>query len=217
MKQVVFGLVSTLLIAVLLMLLMTLYGRNLRQLETGESLAEAIDSSLSHVMREENYTIENNEVFIADFLQMLLVQLNSTSDVKVSVLEADMQLGILSVEITQNYKHPNGNEGTVSEVRTVILDKKKEAKKVYKQVKFYMADDLLYKEYSVEKDSVCSVPLPPKKDGKIFKGWRFFAGTIAGYAENITASGENGAKTVLGSSGEPYVVTEDTKLIAVFE
>lgn len=220
MKQIIFGLLSTLMIVFVLMILMTTYGRNLRQTETEHSLAEAIDDSLAYVMNEENYTIENQDAFVADFLQMLLVQLNSTSDVNVSILEANMEYGILSVEIVQTYNHPNGNKGTVSEVRTVIFDKKaKEAEPEKRTVGFYYAyEGELYKEYIVEKGNVCPVPPPPTVEGKTFKHWFMYEGGYPGEMHNVSVTGTGGKRNVLGiDSTNTYKTENNTKLFAVYE
>ena len=52
--------------------------------------------------------------------------MNSTSEVEVAVLNADEEKGILSIEVTEHYTHPNGSRGNVSEVRTVIFEKEEE-------------------------------------------------------------------------------------------
>lgn len=218
MKQTIFGLVCMSIITFLLMMLMTVYGRNLRQTETEHTLAEAVDAAMSNLMERQAYAIEDKETFVADFLQALLVQINSTSDVKVSVLDADEEKGILSVEVTETYHHPNGSVGTVSAVRTVLFDREEEEQPVYHTVNFYTADEELYKSYTLPDNSVCPMPVPPEKEGKNFRHWRFVAGG-SGRAEetSITYAEERGIKTVLASGESPYTVTEDIRLIAVFE
>ena len=119
------------------------------------------------------------------------------------------------MEITEKFKHPNGREGTVSEVRTVIFDKVKEEDAVYKTVRFYAADQI-YKEYTLVKDSLCSVPVSPKKEGKVFRCWRFVTGGV-GEAESVSVTSAKGTKQVLASEHVPYAVSENTNLIAVFE
>ena len=127
----------------------------------------------------------------------------------------DVRLGLLSVEITENFKHPNGKTGSVSNVRTVIFDREEEEETEMKRVSFYISD-ALYKEYRLPKHSVCTVPALPKKEGKIFRCWRYVTGGT-GAASEMRVSGEKGSRSVLGSGGVPYRVEEDTKLIAVFD
>ncbi len=215
MKKAAFGIACGLAVFFVFAMMLTVYGRQTRKEEADIALSQAIDTALSGVMSEYNYTIEENETFIADFLKSLLIQTNSDSDLKVSVLEADYELGILSVEITEKFKHPNGKEGTVSEVRTVIFDRAKEEETEYKTVRFCVADQV-YKEYNLLKGSLCSVPVLPKQEGKVFRCWRFVTGGV-GEAESMSVTGAKGSRQVLASEHVPYTVSEDTKLIAVFE
>lgn len=218
MKQTAFGMVCMMLITLLLMIVMTIYGRNLRQSETNHTLAEAVDTTMSNLMENQAYSIESKDAFIADLLQSLLVQINSTSDVTVAILEADEKKGILSVEVTENYKHPNGKMGSVSAVRTVIFDRTIEEEKEQVAVEFYIADEELYKKYLLEKGSMCVLPAPPKKEGKTFKNWRFVTGG-QGVAEEIKVPTGIGAedRTVIASRGKPHILSGNVKLIAVFE
>lgn len=200
MKQLIFGLVSMMILTFLLIIFMTVHGRNLRQSEAEHALAEAVDSAVSGLMEGGGYTVETKEEFTAEFLQILLGQLSSTSDVRVSVLEADEKLGTLSVEITETYQHPNGQTGTVSQVRTVIFEQEREDERVYHTVSFYTEEDALYKAYRLPKEAVCPIPVPPKKDGKTFRYWRFTEGG-----------------TGTAGTGDSFSVTGDSRLFAVFK
>lgn len=216
MKKIAFGIACGLVCIFVVAMMLTLFGRDARQSETEYMLAQAMDVSLSAAVGEENGEAMANEEFVADFLQTLLIQANSDSDITVSVLDADAQKGILSVEITEKFKHPNGNEGSVSQARTVIFDKKKEKKAEYRCVSFYTDEDELYKEYRIPKDAACSVPTAPKKAGKRFLGWRFEkGGTGKAGSKRMTYPG--GKMDVLTEKGMPYLVSEDTKLMAIFE
>lgn len=215
MKKVAFGMACGLVSIFVIVMMLTIFGRSARQDETEYILAQAIDSSLSDVMKGRNGDIEENEDFVADFLKTLLIQANSDSDITVSVLDADYKQGILSVEITEKFKHPNGNTGSVSQVRTVIFDKAEEREPEYCSVSFYTAEDEIYKEYRIQKDTFSIIPVPPQKEGKIFSCWRFVTGGT-GKAGCCKAADSGGEREVLASGGVPYRVSEDTKLIAVF-
>lgn len=215
MKKITFGMACGLFAAFTFLVMLTLYGRNVRQEEAETALSQAIDSTLAHVMSEKNYSIKESGDLIADFLKALLVQTNSDSDITVSVLEADAKLGILSVEITEKYTHPNGEKGSVSSVRTVIFDRTAKKEKEMRTIRFHVEDEI-YKEYCLPEGSMCTVPAIPQKEGARFICWRFVTGGV-GKAAEIRTVGANGARRVLGSKGAPYRVSQDTKLIAVFE
>lgn len=216
MKKIAFGMACTIVALFVFAMMLTIYGRAVRQKEAQDMLSQAIDTTLSYVMREKNHTIEKNEEFVADFLQALLVQKNSDADLTVSILDADCEQGILSVEVTETFRHPNGNPGSVSTQRTVIFDRAKEQEKSMKTVSFYRSDDELYKSYQLPEGSMCTVPRPPQKEGRVFRGWRFMTGQT-GKAGSILIGGSGTGRYVLAAQGVVYKVTEDTKLIALFE
>ena len=49
--------------------------------------------------------------------------MNSNSDVTVRILRADEKWGLLSVEVVETYLHPNGETGSVSAQRTILLER----------------------------------------------------------------------------------------------
>ena len=217
MKKIAFGFACGFTAIFIFVMMLTVYGRVTRQEETELALSQAIESTLSGAMEEENRRILDDKGMVADFLQTLLIQANSESDITVSVLDADCKRGILSAEVTEAYRHPNGREGTVSAVRTVIFDKPREPEvKEIRKVRFYTADHKLYKEYRLQKDSFCMVPAPPVKKGADFCGWRFMSGGM-GKAGSMRMDGANGSREILTAGGVPYQVSEHTSLIAVFQ
>lgn len=216
MRKIAFGIACGLTALFMLALMLTLYGRGARQQEANLALSQAIDATLSGVMSENNDAILSNEDFVADFLKAFLIQANSDSDFTVSVLDADYEKGLLSVEVVERFTHPNGKKGAVSERRTVIFDRAAEQGIKQRAVRYCLTDQETYKEYRVKKGSFCAVPVPPQKEGKRFSHWRFVAGGT-GKAESVTVSGARGARNVLASGGVPCAASEDIKLIAVFE
>lgn len=56
------------------------------------------------------------------FLQSLVSQIESESELTVNILEMDMEKGILSVEAILTFKHPIGTDGAVSAQRTIVLE-----------------------------------------------------------------------------------------------
>lgn len=218
MKKIISGSVFVFIGMLFVLILLTYIGRGSRKLETDTALAEAIDATLANVFTNHTYTTaDDTDEFIADFIEALLLQVESDSDVKISILEADPEKGILSVEVTETYRHPNGNTGTVSAVRTVIFDRNEEKKaEEFHQVDFYAADGELYKRYRLPHTAMCTYPAAPTREGKTFKCWRFVTGGT-GTAGSVAVAQEDRSKIVLSSGGNPVSVTEDITLIAVFE
>lgn len=203
MKHMIYGLVCTMVLVFILMSALTIQGRTLRHTEAQQALAESVDGALRSLMEGEDSSIENADLFAADLLQALLAQTNSTSDLTVSVLEADVVHGILSVEITERYRHPNGNEGTVCAFRTVIFDREVREEKEKFKVSFYTGDKELYKTYTIPKDGYCSMPVSPEIPGKKFKNWRFLSGGKAEEKNLCVPVCRKGAQS-FGNRGGPH-------------
>jgi len=65
---------------------------------------------------------QTEEEWKAAFLQSMAVQINSASELTVTFFEANMEKGLLSVEATLSWNHPIGTRGSVSSVRTALLE-----------------------------------------------------------------------------------------------
>lgn len=116
--------ITALCVVVLLVMIMTIYtidGRNARQTELNNALASSVESAMSQLMLAEGKP-SSNEEWVAMFLESLAVQIESASDLSVTILEADMEAGVLSVEAVLTFKHPIGSVGTVSAERHAILE-----------------------------------------------------------------------------------------------
>lgn len=123
MRQMVFGVTAGIVLILFLSIVVTVYGRTLRQNEVEQSLETAMEHVMNQLVdTEEAFT--NQEDFVLEFMQALLVQIDSDSEIEVHVLKADEKKGILSVEVVETYQHPNGEQGTVSARRTMILDRR---------------------------------------------------------------------------------------------
>lgn len=67
--------------------------------ELEEALSLSVSQTLKEVMEQESYGIEDRNQFIAAFLQAMIVRTNSDADMTVSVISADMEKGMLDIEV----------------------------------------------------------------------------------------------------------------------
>jgi hypothetical protein len=122
MKNVFLGFGITICAIISIVIVMTLCGTNMRQNELNRAVDIALQDTVENQFDSKTYSVSSNEEFIADFIEALLVQINSDCTVKINILDVDYQKGILSVEVIEKYKHPIGTEGEVSVKRTVIME-----------------------------------------------------------------------------------------------
>ena len=122
MKNVFLGFGITICAIISIVIVMTLCGTNMRQNELNRAVDSALQETVENQFDSKTYSVSSNDEFIADFMEALLVQINSECSIIVNVLDVDYQKGLLSVEIIEKYKHPIGTEGQVSVKRTVIME-----------------------------------------------------------------------------------------------
>ncbi|HIG0358607.1 TPA: hypothetical protein ACX96Z_000163 [Clostridium sporogenes] len=115
-----FGIMICSIIAIVIV--MTLWGINIRQNELNNAVNGALKGTIENQFDSKTYSVNSNDELVADFMEALLVQINSDSTVLVNVLDVDYQKGLLSVEVIEKYKHPIGTEGQVSIKRTAIME-----------------------------------------------------------------------------------------------
>lgn len=69
--------------------------------ELEEALSLSVSQTVKEVMEQKGYGIENRNEFIAAFLQALILRTNSEADMTVSVITADMEKGLLDIEVKE--------------------------------------------------------------------------------------------------------------------
>lgn len=122
MKNVFLGSVITMCGVLFLVIVMTLSGKQLRANELRDAVDNALISTVENQFDEKSYDVNNTDEFIADFMQALLVQINSDCSIEIRILNVDQEKGLLSVEVIEHFYHPIGTEGQISVQRTVIME-----------------------------------------------------------------------------------------------
>lgn len=170
----------------------TIHFRDTREVELQTGLAEALDGTMSALCVKETYEAEDSGQLAADLLQGMLDVLGSDSEVEVNILDADLEKGLLRVEVVQSYRHVNGRTGTVSCERTVLFDRtEEEEQEVYHVYLYLTRADLekedgtyqdCYKQYKIMEGKVLS---PKDLDSPDFHGWKLADGTLVDFTEPV--------------------------------
>ena len=172
MKLIIRAIVTTCIAGVIFLTIMAVSGRMNRSMELKSNLPSAAEETAENLLTKK-YDVTDKNQLEADFLETLAYAIDSDSDIRLKVNAADKEKQLLSVSITEEFKHPNGKLGTVSYDRTAVVNKlSKEEPEVYK-VNYYLsdADPGYYKCYTVLKDDVIPIPRDPVLEGKTFTGW----------------------------------------------
>lgn len=170
MKQIIFGTVISLISILTIIIILSLSGRAARETELETNLSNVVEATVINTCTSKNYRIENYQEFVADFIQNLLVQMESNSDVDVQVMQADIEKSILSIRVISRFKHPNGKDGSVSCDKTVLLESYADVLPDSFNVEYYVNGDM-YKKYSLTDGEKLIEPKAPTIEGKVFSHW----------------------------------------------
>lgn len=174
MKYIIYGVSMFAMVVIVLATTMVLNGRNVRQNEVDRALDTAVEQTVAELLEERTYTLESKDEFIADFIEGLLIKVESDSEIEVQLTGMDFEKGLLSVKVIENFKHINGKPGTVETEKTVVLENYDTDEKENVTVTFRV-DDTDYKVYTLVKGSSIPTPAVPAES---FIGWMDEDGTV---------------------------------------
>ena len=172
MKLIIRAIVTTCIAGVIFLTIMAVSGRMNRSMELKSNLPSAAQETAENLLTKK-YDIADKNQLEADFLETLAYAIDSDSNIRLKVNATDKEKQLLSVSVTEEFKHPNGKPGTVSYDRTAVVNKlQEEALETY-QVSYYLTntDTECYKCYTVHADDMVPVPKDPVVEGKTFTGW----------------------------------------------
>lgn len=203
MKNVIYAIVMGVSVLLIIIAVMVLNGRIERENDMENALSVAVDQAIESLIDTNSYDITDNELFVADFNEALLSQLNDGGDrakdknlkITVAVTGVDAEKGLLSVHVIEEFTHLNGNIGIVSCDATVVLEAQEE--KELHTITYYV-NGSIYKAYQcTEGESFKRVTTDPTSpDGKRFAYWK---------------DDETGFRAIF-----PNTVTKDKSYTAVF-
>lgn len=122
MKKALFAAFSTIIFLLFLLIFFTLYGRAVRQTELNNALELSMKKSMAELLLAEGTPVSEEE-WNARFIESIVVQIESQSNLTVHIYESDMETGILSAEAVLTFPNPIGNSSTVrTGKRTMILE-----------------------------------------------------------------------------------------------
>lgn len=165
MKNVVTGIMMSIMMALFIIIILTTDDRIIRINEVNTALADALDESLN-VLDINKYSIADTDELIADVTQGLLVQIESDAAVIVNVMDADKDKGIVTVEAVENFRKASGAAGQTAATRTIILEKQ-QVQDTYDEdnrqfnITYLNTDGMEYMTYSIKKNEQLIIPAAP--------------------------------------------------------
>lgn len=109
-----------------LLVVMSIYADVTRSMELQSSFPSFVESALEEDLVSGVYGKEDLELFIHDFAVRLASSWENQSDMTISVMQYEPELGILSLRVTAQYKKPFGGTKIAACERTIILNRQQE-------------------------------------------------------------------------------------------
>ena len=166
----------------------------MRSNELNSNLDKAIKSSMEVLMSDHPYKIDkhNEDEFISDFIQNFLINTTSNSEFKINIKAADVEKGMLDVEVTEYYKQVIGT-GKVSSRKTAIFEDYENVDNVYYTVTFLVPDEngnnSPIKQVNIHGGDCLTEEILPKNiklnDGQTLTGWKLPEGSTVYNELNI--------------------------------
>lgn len=195
MKLIIRAIVTTCIAGVIFLTIMAVSGRMNRSMELKSNLPSAAEETAKNLLTKK-YNVTDKNQLEADFLETLAYAIDSDSNIRLKVNAADKEKQLLSVSVTEEFKHLNGKPGTVSYDRTAVVNKLQEEVLETYQVSYYLTntDTDCYKCYTVHADDMIPVPKDPVAEGKTFTGWADAEGNVLNWNTTITQNTDYYAK-----------------------
>ena len=174
MKNVILIFTYVVIGALTLGIIVSAMGREARNVELQSNLSNAVEESLANAMEEKNYTIADQNEFLADVAENITEVLDTNSTVDVKVMKVDLNKGLLSMRVVESFNYVNGKTGSVKCDRTVVFDKRGQDDEDKYDVYYYISadDDRPYKRYTLLKGDTILIPKEPSRAGYTFEGWK---------------------------------------------
>ncbi len=174
MKNVILIFTYVVIGALTLGIIVSAMGREARNVELQSNLSNAVEESLANAMEEKNYTIADQNEFLADVTENITEALDTNSTVDVKVMKVDLNKGLLSLRVVESFNYVNGKTGSVKCDRTVVFDKRGQDDEDKYDVYYYISadDDRPYKRYTLLKGDTILIPKEPSRAGYTFEGWK---------------------------------------------
>lgn len=175
MKTSILGMALMYIFLIVEVIILTITGRTNRQSEVNNSLQISVEAAVAETMNNRAYTINDTQELVCDILQEIESTIGTTNgSIQIKIDKVDEEKGIVILTATENYINPNGNPGSVSCTKKVVMDQHEEhdneSDPLFHTVTFY-ANGKVYKKIVLKKEFSVNQIKPPVENGRAFLGW----------------------------------------------
>lgn len=121
MRTVIVSVIGISSILLVVMIQTTINMKSIRYEEVSDALGTAMSQTMSEVMEQDSYGIQDRNEMIAAFLQSMLQKINSDIDLTVKIHQLNYETGKMDVEAIGEYLLPNHQRKSISVRRQIAL------------------------------------------------------------------------------------------------
>lgn len=208
MKNVTFGFGIVLILILSMFIIMSVDSRSIRQKETQANLSSTVAGVMNDLCLDRHYTIRESDLFVADFIQAMTVRVTSDSNLTVTVLDVETEKGLLTMEVKETFRYPNGKEGNVTAVKTILLEHEKESEEPERYTLRYQVKQgetmIDHKVFDLLPEEIITTPKEPEESGKKFVGWADTNGNLVSFQG---ADGQSITIQELAGTQQEYILS----------
>lgn len=173
---------------------LSLYGIQTRKNELENCLSQIVESFLQEhyvpeLLRTNETTFFSKEEAAKEIQEEILLRISSDTQTEIDVLACDMEKGLLSVRVTEQFMLPGGNTKTLSFAKTAIIDQQM-AEEGFACIRFDV-DGSVYKIYYLRPGENYPIPKAPESTMGSFTGWKAADGNShAIWSSGMTVQGD---------------------------
>ncbi len=126
MKNVILGIIGCFIVIYTAMLSLSIYSVSVRKNQMEKCLSSALMSTMNKYYRPNMYVVDKAAVDDSNVENELISniedRLTSDSDIETMIYVCDMEKGIISAKIEEQFKLPMGRTKTISCTKTIVAD-----------------------------------------------------------------------------------------------
>lgn len=161
MKNLIYGFVCAAICVGFLFMVTTVMGHDTRRKETTANFSSVVDAAIDNVVTAKKYTIKDKEQFANDIYQSLLYTYSNDAKIKIDITDIDVSVGLIVINIKEEYTGANGKSSEQTYKRTFILEQDEEKTKYI--VSFINNDSIYKKSETFTGESITIPELPAGK------------------------------------------------------
>ena len=126
MKQIILMLSGTVLVVLVFCIIFSLQQRQLRKTKLENARVEIMEEYMERSFWDLDYRNQSDAEFLSYFEDAIKKRVSEEAEFQVDLIVRDMSAGILGVKVREEYRHINGNIGSLESFGVLVLEEEED-------------------------------------------------------------------------------------------